>query len=92
MDTPDVGTPEFETMVSEWMHNNIFKSNPNSNSHNALVRTKGGDWIPISEWKSYSDAQKEWEREQQEVLHKNNLKQVGKRPFYLNAPIGKRRR
>lgn len=83
-DTPTLSyeSPDgsFENLVTTWMNKHAFQSAP--------LRDAGDLVHAIGEYKGAST---EMERQRQLELQRNNLKRSTK-PFYLNAPIGRKRR
>lgn len=82
----EIGTPEWELAVGEFMEQ-CFKPGPNPKPPVWIGPKAQAEFEKLFAEQSY----KEWAAEKQLELHKINLKK-SKKPFYLNAPIGKKRR
>ena len=84
---PEVGTTEFDTMVSEWMNKEAFKVAPNPRPPVHI----GPETQAFLEEVFAQDALQEWNKEKELKFQRSFLKR-SKEPFYRKAPISKKRR
>ncbi len=85
--SPELGTTEFEDKVTEWMDKEAFKVAPRPRAP-VYIDPK---ILAFLEEIFARNAIQEWNNERKLEFQQNNLKRSTK-PFYLNAPIGRRRR